>query len=412
MERISELFLQALKAALENRQVSWDDDVTGEELRQILALSQEHHVQPMIFEAVYACPAATRLDPVIAGFCRRNTVQSVMAQTVKTQEFLELFTHFRQENLRPLVVKGIICRNLYPKPDYRFSGDEDVLCGEAQFKKCHKAMIGFGMEPCSPSLDSYEVPYRKPDGGLYIELHKTLFASDSDIFSDCNRLFDQAFDKAVDIEINGVPVPTLSYTDHMLYLILHAFKHFLHSGFGIRQVCDMVLFANAYGENVDWKYVLKKCKGIRADKFAAAIFEIGRKHLNFDPDCAHYPRFWREISVEIDPILEDLLCGGIYGASDRSRVHSSNMTLNAVSADKKGRKIKGNVFFTIFPPAKSLESRFSYLHKRPFLLPIAWICRIFAYLKESLTEPKSAAKEVIRTGERRVELLRQYDIID
>ena len=88
------------------------------------------------------------------------------------------------------------------------------------------------------------------------------------------------------------------------------------------------------------------------------------------------------------------------------------MTLNAVSADKKGRKIKGNVFFTIFPPAKSLESRFSYLHKRPFLLPIAWICRIFAYLKESLTEPKSAAKEVIRTGERRVELLRQYDIID
>lgn len=412
MERISELFLQALKAALEDRQVSWGNEVTAEELGQILALSQEHHVQPMIFEAVYACPAAAQLESAVIALCRRNTVQTVMAQAVKTQEFLELSAHLRQENLRPLVVKGIICRNLYPKPDYRFSGDEDVFCGENQFKNCHKAMVAFGMEPCSSSLESYEVPYRKADGTLYIELHKTLFSSDSDIFSDCNRLFDHAFDQAVDIEINGIPVATMSHTDHMLYLILHAFKHFLHSGFGIRQVCDMVLFANRYGENVDWKYVLKKCRGIRADKFAAAIFEIGRKHLNFDPDRAHYPQFWREISVEIDPILEDLLCGGIYGASDRSRVHSSNMTLNAVSADKKGRKVKGNVFFTIFPPAKSLENRFSYLHKKPFLLPIAWISRIFAYLKESLTEPSSAASEVIRTGERRVELLRQYDIID
>ncbi len=412
MERISELFLQALKAALEDQQVTWGDEVTGEELGQILALSQEHHVQPMIFEAVYACPAATNLDPAVAALCRRNTVQSVMAQTVKTQEFLELSGHFRRENVRPLVVKGIICRNLYPKPDYRLSGDEDVFCGEAQFKKCHKAMVGFGMEPCGSTLDSYEVPYRKTDGSLYIELHKNLFSQDSDIFSDCNRLFSAAFDRSVDISIDGVNVPTMGHTDHMLYLIVHAFKHFLHSGFGIRQVCDMVLFANTYGESVDWKYVLKKCKGIRADKFAAAIFEIGRKHLNFDPEKAHYPRFWREISVEIDPILEDLLCGGIYGASDRSRVHSSNMTLNAVSADKKGRKIKGNVFFTIFPPAKSLENRFSYLHKWPILLPVAWISRIFAYLKESLTDSKSAASAVIRTGERRVELLRQYDIID
>ena len=35
--------------------------------------------------------------------------------------------------------------------------------------------------------------------------------------------------------------------------------------------------------------------------------------------------------------LEDLLRGGVYGASNRDRLHSSNMTLNAVSADKDTR---------------------------------------------------------------------------
>ena len=166
MDRISELFLQALKTALEDRQVNWGEEVTGEELCRVFALAQEHHVQPMIFESAYACPAAAQLDPAVLTLCRRNTVQTVMAQTVKTQEFLELSQYLRQENIRPLVVKGIVCRNLYPKPDYRFSGDEDVLCGEAQFKKCHKAMITFGMEPCSSTLDSYEVPSRKADGSL------------------------------------------------------------------------------------------------------------------------------------------------------------------------------------------------------------------------------------------------------
>lgn len=95
-----------------------------------------------------------------------------------------------------------------------------------------------------------------------------------------------------------------------------------------------------------------------------------------------------------------------------SRVHSSNMTLNAVSADKKGKQSKGNVLKTVFPPAKKLESRYPYLRRAPVLLPVAWISRIFGYAKESISEQESSASEIIRTGSQRIELLRHYDIID
>lgn len=411
MERISKLFLQALKAALADEPVVWAEEVSPQELQQVLEMAQNHHVLPMIFEAVHGCEAASRLEPGVLSVSRRATVQSVMTQTVKTEEFLELNRHLRAKGLKPLVVKGIVCRNLYPRPDYRYSGDEDVLCTEADFKAFHKAMIEFGMEPGASSLDSYEVPYHR-EGALYIELHKTLFPEDSDIFGDCNELFADARQRSVDIIIQGQPVGSLGWTDHMLYLILHAFKHFLHSGFGIRQVCDMVLFANAYGKDVDWGYVRKKCRGIRADKFAAAIFAIGEKYLNFSPKQACYPGNWKAMAVDPEPLLEDLLCGGIYGGADRSRVHSSNMTLNAVAADKKGHAVRGHLLRTIFPPAQNLQSRFTYLHCRPWLLPVAWVSRIFGYMKETITRPASSAAEVIRTGSKRVELLRQYDIID
>ena len=35
--------------------------------------------------------------------------------------------------MQPLVMKGIVCRSLYPKPDLRPSGDEDLLIPEKDF---------------------------------------------------------------------------------------------------------------------------------------------------------------------------------------------------------------------------------------------------------------------------------------
>ena len=37
----------------------------------------------------------------------------------------------------------------------------------------------------------------------------------------------------------------------ILYLLLHAFKHFLHSGFGIRQVSDIILFSEKYRDQIE-----------------------------------------------------------------------------------------------------------------------------------------------------------------
>ncbi len=413
MDRIYTLLLDALKSALSGELIAWGQaEVSPEEMGRLMDLSQQHHILPVIFDVIYACPAAAAMDGVLYTQCRAASIQSVLSQALKTEDFLRLNRRFREAGVKPLAVKGIICRNLYPSPDSRTSGDEDVYCGLHQFKSCHKVMVDFGMESCGSSMDGYEVPYRKSDSPLYIELHKTLFPEDSDIFGDCNSFFENAFDRSMEVMVQGEPVATLNETDHMLYLIVHAFKHFLHSGFGIRQVCDIVLFANTYGKNVDWDYVLTKCRGIRADKFAAALFAIGEKYLVFSPEKSHYPHHWREIQVEPEPILEDLLYGGIYGSSDRSRVHSSNMTLNAVASDKKGKGTRGNLLKTIFPSAQNLENRFPYLHRKPYLLPVAWCSRIFGYARETISQPAGAAADVIRTGSKRIELLRQYDIID
>ncbi len=102
--------------------------------------------------------------------------------------------------------------------------------------------------------------------------------------------------------------------------------------------------------------------------FAAALFAIGEKYLTFDPEKAHYPKVWQGICVDETDMLMDLLDSGIYGNANMSRKHSSNMTLDAVAADKNGKKAGNTVLKSLFPSAKKLEGRYPYLKKHPILL--------------------------------------------
>ena len=401
----SKLFLQALKAALEDRPAEVSQTVTAEQWGRLFELARAHQVLPMVLQAVHGCPAEETIPPQPLQSCRQQVRRMVMIQTVKTARFLPLLEQLKQAGAEPLVVKGVICRNLYPHPDQRMSSDEDLLVAPEKMELCHRIMTGQGLVT-EDALTAFEVSYKEPGGALYLEVHQSLFPPQSDAYGDFNRFFSDARSRAV--EIGGVP--TLGYTDHLFYLICHAFKHFLHSGFGIRQVCDVTLFANQFGKDVDWLLLYENCRTIRAEKFAAAMFRIGAKHLTFDPERACYPEIWRDISVDEEPMLADLLDSGVFGSADINRLHSSNMTLGAVEAQKQGRE-KHGVMRSLFPPAKALESRYPYLKDHPALLPVAWGSRILTYGREALRSGTDAG-ESVRIGNRRIGLLKEYDIID
>ena len=111
-------------------------------------------------------------------------------------------------------------------------------------------------------------------------------------------------------------------------------------------------------------------------------------------------------------MLEDLLDSGVFGASSMSRKHSSNITLNAVSAEKQGRKAGNGLLRTVFPPARQLAGRYPYLKEKPYLLPLAWVNRILKYGKETAGSPTdNNAAQSIKIGNGRVELLKKYGII-
>ena len=414
MNSIEELFLQALRASLKNESVNWDAPLSTGDWNGLYRLSEMHKVIPMIFEAVCRCPAAKEADRQVIELFKMRAIQAVSAQAVKTDGFMRLYRYLKDAGLTPTVVKGIVCRSLFPNPDYRISSDEDILVPQEQFISCCEAMTKFGMINSNPEQDinsAYEITFVSKDSPLRIELHRQLFPPESEAYGELNGFFGDSLDNLIELPVQGMTVSTLNHTDNLFYLICHSFKHFLHSGFGIRQVCDITLYANAYGESIDWHRILINCKKINAELFAAAIFRIGEKYLTFDRTAACFPDEWRAIEVDEAPLLDDLLSGGVYGGSSMSRKHSSGMTLNAVADDKKGKKAGKGIVGTLFPPLKEMQNRYEYLRSAPFLLPVAWAGRIIKYGKEISQSESESASQAMKIGKERVELLKKYGII-
>ena len=379
-----------------------------------LRLAAEHQLLPLVYDTMCREKLTGELPKEMAAEYRERSVQTAIRQITQTNEFLTIMKHLTEEGMRPLVLKGIICRNLYPKPMLRPSVDEDLLASPADAARLHERLLAEGLSPDDPEAEpenAAELSYHREKSPTYIELHLMPFPADSKAYGSFNRFFDGAVSRAVPVQAEDVELLTLHPTDHMLFLLLHALKHFLHSGVGIRQLTDMVLFAQNYGPEIDWTHVEHALREANGFSFARALFAIGEQYLMLDRGRAHLPDTWGGAGIDPADLLLDMISGGDMGTADLNRMHASSLTLEAVNADRAGRKNRG-IFTALFPPLSGMQARFPYLRKRPYFLPAAYVQRIILYLMGRNSSSGPQPDRVLKIGEMRTALLREYEIID
>ena len=368
----------------------------------IFTLANQQKLLPILFEAVRKTPAAGENADLFAA-TRQQVIRQVLGQTVRTAEFADLYRQLRAAGLHPIVVKGQLCSRLYPLRDHRISADDDLFIREEEFLPSHEVLRAKGLTidiPADELAAADEVSYTKKGSPLYIELHRHLFDSSEDAHDELNHFFADIRP----VEIDGFL--TMPPHEHLLYLILHAYKHFVRSGIGLRQFCDIGLWAREYHDQIDWRLLHDQCASVHAATFAAAAFRIAREYLGI---AFSLPAPWDK-DIDPEPMLHDALCGGVYGSNDYTRLHSSTVTLNAVKSSRAGKK--SSVLSSVFPKREYLERRCGYLKKHPYLLPIAWAQRIVHYVGEKRTGVDNSASGSIKLAKERIELMKRYDIMD
>lgn len=366
----------------------------------IFSLANEQKLLPILFEAVRKTPAAEN-NAALFKITKQQVIQQVLNQTVRTAENSDLYHSLRAAGLHPIVVKGELCSRLYPLKDHRIRADDDLLIPDDEFLACHEKLLAYGLKTVTAEDDlttADEVSYTKTGSPLYIELHRRLFDSSKDAHDDLNHFFSDIHP----IEMDGFL--TLPPHEHLLYLILHAYKHFVSCGIGLRQFCDIGLWAREYHDKIDWALLHDQCAEVHAATFAAAVFRIAHDYLGILFDL---PGIWYEV-IDVEPLLHDTFCGGVYGSNDYTRLHSSTVTLNAVKSSRKGEK--SSILRSVFPKRVYLETRYSYLKRHPYLLPIAWLQRVAHYASEKKNNTDNSTYGSIKLAKERIELMKMYGI--
>ena len=408
MEKTNLEFLSLLKSSLKNEKYD-GEKIDFEDLVYIYKMSEIHHVVPMIYNAAYNEDFFKECDANFQAMFKSSAFRYIFSQIQRTNHFLEVYKKLSEKNIKILVFKGIIFRNMYNNPDDRISSDEDILIKKEDYEKVKEFFLSEGFEFIDKGE---ECAYFSKSTGLCIEVSTSLFSHESKAYGHLNKLFEDVFEKSIKINIDKIDILTLSHEQHLIYIVFHNMKHFLTGGFGIRQVADFSKYIETYGEYINWEKFWSDLKDLNYDTFALNLIEISLKYLGFNDDKITYPdnitsfdelKNSQKYYINSESLINDILDAGVFGASTMDRKHTALMTLDAVEDKKKSNRLKA-----VFPNVNYLKDNYTYLQKYPILLPVAWGQRILSNLKKNKT---SSYINTMELGKQRIELLKEYKII-
>ena len=220
---------------------------------------------------------------------------------------------------------------------------------------------------------------------FYFEIHTTPFPIKKS-FEKWNRAFDGYQTRTI---VNNNGVISFSREDNLIFLILHAVKHFVYSGVGIKQILDIALFMREYGDEINLERVKETLKKIKTLTFAAELTAFIKEYI--------YPDTYTFDDVELgDDFVQDVFSSGSLGKADEERIHSANVTSSAFIGRSSLKKI-------LFAPRERLQLQYPFAKKHPILLPVAWFLRLITHLPRG--------KKTLQTGGERLRMIKKYGLI-
>lgn len=397
-------FLKILDITIHKKSIEFIQPIN---YRELLSIAQSHNLYALICEGLKDDPNFTESSFYEAAITKQ--MQIIAGQLQRTYAFLEVYQAFLEQEVRPIVMKGIICRQLYGELcNHRPSADEDLLIRRSDFQAIWNILCSHGYIPerqgITPNQLSklQEISFYHPQYKLTIEVHTNPIGIENDIRRRMNDCFQEVFEHMKTMEIEGIKIWTMSETDHFLFLIFHAFKHMMVSGFGFRQVLDILLFYEQNENAIDMTYILDRLDELRAKSFFSDLIHIGNQYLGVHLEAP-------EEKHCVEELMEDMMKNGIFGNTTQAQIMARSMT-NAV-LEKGNRKETPNLMRVIFPNKSYLISGYPELVDYPWLLPVCWAKRWIHFLRNRMRYRRNLVGDSIEISSRKINLLKKYDIL-
>lgn len=293
--------------------------------------------------------------------------RSVAREAIQEVEAQQILSSLERSGVRCVPLKGLLLKELYPKPYLRLSVDVDILCDARQFGQVEQVMspLGYTLQHRGGCHDVY---VKAPN--LNVEIHNKLFHTPAS----WREFSKQAWKRAVPYqEYQAVRQFTLE--DSYLYLMLHTSKHLRAAGAGLRSVLDQMLFLLRYADMLNWEEVNAQLERYGLGKVHRHFLELG-PHLF--PECREISPFFASLSEECSPEMLDTLSSFLFRSGAMGTVQTL-VSLNLMRSEQQGVSLSSRLRYALhrlFPDRQAMEKIFPKLERAPGLLPFYWVERL------------------------------------
>ena len=346
--------LRYLAACAVNRITPDKQTVEAMNLENLHKMSKAHSLSALTATAIAS--AGMALPPEWKAEKERAVRRNILFDGERAR----ILAFFEQNGIWYLPMKGIIMKDLYPGLGLREMADNDILYDSTRQEDVMRFMTQNGYEAASVGKGAHDTYYKPPV--FNFELHTRMF---SEITGKTSA------DYFAGIQDRMLPDEGKQYAYHLrdedyyLHLTAHEYKHYSHSGTGLRSLLDRYVYLSKKGAHLDFAYVEAECR-----KLGIEQFEKDSRALCFKVfSSAALP----ELTDSERRMLEYYMFSTTYGTMSQG---IKNQIEKEYGDMGKGAKLR-YLWRRAFPRREFYQTYSPLAYKYPILIPFVCIKRLF-----------------------------------
>lgn len=366
--------------------------VTSGEWKHIVSIADKHSVLSLLFERLETCENLSEDD--------RTNIANVAKQTVLQQYHLLflskcLIQMLEERGIKTALLKGVAAGSYYPKFELRKSGDIDILLLEPfKEEETKQILLSAGFRLKEEQLALHHMTF-EGDRGIDIEVH-TMLAEPFDnrkINDYMEELLQKGVCQVTTCDIIGVELKVLTKAYFGFELLLHMLQHFLRSGFGLKLLCDWVVFWSEdtdCAEQMEYLELIEKA-GIK--EFSDVVTESCIAYLGLEEKKVSWMQCTKEAPV--NEFLKEVLEAEEFGKSHEHRM----VMLRGTGVRDYIREFH-----------HQMHLNFPKVGKCFLIWPVLWGITLVRFLRNNARFRRISTGDILKEAKRRSKLMNKLKI--
>jgi len=266
---IQRTLLQLLRRPDESRTLPTPVDLTAAEWEAFLVEAGQQDVIPLLYYRLQSRPEGTAAipAPILERF-QNAFLKNTAYISLLYRELQQILSACDQEGIPVILLKGAyLAKQVYPEIGLRPMGDMDLMVQPQDLPRAGAITGRLGYTPPSPHRTdvemafSHQMPMYRKGNVFGIEWHWHI----ADPGNPYDFKPDELWERAIPMQIAGVPCFGLAPEDLFLHLAFHLAGHHICT-VPLRALADIDMLLGTASQRLDWRVIIDRARRWRLER--------------------------------------------------------------------------------------------------------------------------------------------------